>query len=846
MDFKESSFLVLLISLNLVFCDLSGTDSGGYLDYDDQEYEDSSEQTEYVNIAMTSETKTVFKEGEIIELYCTCEAYPSCTIEFNYIPINDYNKSKTLNSFSVEQISNTTKVEMLRFKAEESCKIVCTGTNAQALQPSYDSKFLNFYVSDLSESLEISRIPEKNVIMVGEAFEMSCNADVTFFTEVAWYKNGSLVKSSPGLQQSLTKGKLSLRNVLKFSEIKESDSGNYVCKATKKRPSFMSHEEQLNADGKIVFVDVRRPKDEELSKHIPGISSTQTPNQDEESNESISLGLGNIVFLIGLHIVFFIITIVLVIVFIKKCSRHNESQNKDYEMRSLRNHEEGIFDGYATISENIDISSRFANLHPDLIPSNFYNQQSKGESKEQINETDEQVLQSSVESCAVELDRSVVQVVKGPSSAPRSRVTIYSGTAENQQLANLLIDSVNSQGKPEDAQENEGYLSPELTQYQIRDHEPTPIESSYIRRSAFIFNKRRTINSQIQKEADEFKDLCDHYNFPKENLEFGKNLGMGAFGVVKHAYAHGLDGGEEKTPVAVKTTRGNYKQDREALMSEIKIMAHIGQHKNVVNLMGIIRQGDSTDELMIMVEYCSLGNVQDYLQTNRGKFINEIDPKTGHINSKLRESSLKEQSSLTTSHLLSWSFQVARGMEFLSSKRVIHGDLAARNILLCEDNFVKICDFGLAKFKRESNYYRKRGSVMLPIKWLAPESLNENIFSTNSDVWSFGVVLWEFFSLGQEPYPGIELTSILPWLNCGVRMTKPIYSTSEIYDVMQRCWLQNPKYRPTFSKLEDMLGEMIDSRNKRLVVSSNTPYLNMNKTIEDLLRKYENVTELEI
>lgn len=164
----------------------------------------------------------------------------------------------------------------------------------------------------------------------------------------------------------------------------------------------------------------------------------------------------------------------------------------------------------------------------------------------------------------------------------------------------------------------------------------------------------------------------------------------------------------------------------------------------------------------------------------------------------------------TTSDLLCWSFQVTRGMQYLESRNVLHGDLAARNILLCNDNVVKICDFGLARLPDETGYYHKKEDVGLPFRWLALESINDRVFSTYSDVWSFGIVMWELFSLGEVPYSGdyslcasyltfsIEhsITLTICWfflhselksqldihvkLNDGYRMEKPEYATKDM------------------------------------------------------------------
>ena len=146
--------------------------------------------------------------------------------------------------------------------------------------------------------------------------------------------------------------------------------------------------------------------------------------------------------------------------------------------------------------------------------------------------------------------------------------------------------------------------------------------------------------------------------------------------------------------------------------------------------------------------------------------------------------------------LLCWAYQVARGMDYLASKKVMHGDLACRNILLAQDNVVKICDFGLAKDIMKTNNYHKTSDGPLPVKWLAIECLRDRIFSTQSDVWAFGVVLWEMFSLGKTPYPGIEPgLELYDKLSANYRMSRPEFSPNNVYRLMLDCWAAEPKHR---------------------------------------------------
>uniref|UniRef100_A0A8C5G8B0 receptor protein-tyrosine kinase n=1 Tax=Gouania willdenowi TaxID=441366 RepID=A0A8C5G8B0_GOUWI len=272
-----------------------------------------------------------------------------------------------------------------------------------------------------------------------------------------------------------------------------------------------------------------------------------------------------------------------------------------------------------------------------------------------------------------------------------------------------------------------------------------------------------------------------------------------------------------------------------ALMSELKILIHIGHHLNVVNLLGACTKPGGP--LMVIVEYCKHGNLSSYLKSKRGeyspyktfffkisthKLFHNLVPHTQtlflcvffvfNVESCQMITESSDDDHLTMEDLISYSFQVAKGMEFLSSRKCIHRDLAARNILLSENNVVKICDFGLARDVYKDPDYVRKGDARLPLKWMAPETIFDRVYTTQSDVWSFGVLLWEIFSLGASPYPGVCIDeTFCRRLKEGTRMRPPEYATTEIYQTMLDCWLDRPTDRPTFAELVEHLGDLLQA-----------------------------------
>ncbi|ESO93155.1 hypothetical protein LOTGIDRAFT_91761, partial [Lottia gigantea] len=317
---------------------------------------------------------------------------------------------------------------------------------------------------------------------------------------------------------------------------------------------------------------------------------------------------------------------------------------------------------------------------------------------------------------------------------------------------------------------------------------------------------RQRLSSDVTEVSEYEIPLDADWEFPRERLGLGERLGEGAFGLVMKAKAMGIANNPGQTTVAVKMLKDD-STDREMtdLMQEMEVMKVMGSHKNIINLLGCCTQ---RGPLFVIVEYAPHGNLRDFLKLRRPPNSTSCPSTPGYEKPVIDFNSV-EVKPLTPKDLISFSYQIARGMEYLESKHCIHRDLAARNILVAEDYVLKIADFGLTRNVKHLDYYKKTTDGRLPVKWMAPEALFDKRYTSKSDVWSYGVLLWEVFTLGGNPYPSIPVEGLFDLLRKGHRMQKPPYAPSEIYSIMLQCWNDSPNVRPSFSQLVATLDTIL-------------------------------------
>ncbi|XP_065062879.1 inactive tyrosine-protein kinase transmembrane receptor ROR1-like [Rhopilema esculentum] len=266
-----------------------------------------------------------------------------------------------------------------------------------------------------------------------------------------------------------------------------------------------------------------------------------------------------------------------------------------------------------------------------------------------------------------------------------------------------------------------------------------------------------------------------------DRVEYVKDLGQGQFGkVFQGRFKLGQDA--EEISVAVKMLKeGSSAETKDSFIQEVTLMTVL-YHQNILKLLAV-----STEEepFCMVFEYMVNGDLNTYLRKN--------DPENTEETEKV---------SLSTDNLVNMAAQIASGMQYLSEKRFVHRDLATRNCLVGEESVVKIADFGMSRDVYESDYYRVGGAAMLPIRWMPPEALLYGKFTVESDVYSYGILLWEIFTYALQPFYGYSNDEVVKFIKKGVVLPKPDICPNEIYDkVMTKCWFKDPEKRLNFEEI---------------------------------------------
>ncbi|KAA0191174.1 Tyrosine-protein kinase Abl [Fasciolopsis buskii] len=275
------------------------------------------------------------------------------------------------------------------------------------------------------------------------------------------------------------------------------------------------------------------------------------------------------------------------------------------------------------------------------------------------------------------------------------------------------------------------------------------------------------------------KQSWDGWEIDRNEILMRQKLGCGQYGDVYEAIWKRLN-----TVVAVKTLKQDVNLNVNDFLKEASIMKKL-RHRNLVQLLGVCTR---EPPLYLITEYMSNGNLLNYLRT-------------------------RSPGELTPPVLLYMAVQIASGMSYLEANNFIHRDLAARNCLVGERHLIKVADFGLARYMQRQDTYTARNGAKFPIKWTAPEGLAYYVFSSKSDVWAFGVVLWELATYGLSPYPGVELHDVYHILEKGYRMERPHGCPEAVYAVMLRCWAWEASLRPSFAEVHAELERMYNTMN---------------------------------
>lgn len=289
-------------------------------------------------------------------------------------------------------------------------------------------------------------------------------------------------------------------------------------------------------------------------------------------------------------------------------------------------------------------------------------------------------------------------------------------------------------------------------------------------------------------ETDDYAEIIDEedtytmpstrdYEIQRERIELGRCIGEGQFGDVHQGTYTSPE--NPALAVAIKTCK-NCTSDsvREKFLQEALTMRQF-DHPHIVKLIGVITE----NPVWIIMELCTLGELRSFLQVRKY--------------------------SLDLASLILYAYQLSTALAYLESKRFVHRDIAARNVLVSSNDCVKLGDFGLSRYMEDSTYY-KASKGKLPIKWMAPESINFRRFTSASDVWMFGVCMWEILMHGVKPFQGVKNNDVIGRIENGERLPMPPNCPPTLYSLMTKCWAYDPSRRPRFTELKAQLSTILE------------------------------------
>ncbi|XP_040844489.1 focal adhesion kinase 1-like isoform X8 [Ochotona curzoniae] len=272
-------------------------------------------------------------------------------------------------------------------------------------------------------------------------------------------------------------------------------------------------------------------------------------------------------------------------------------------------------------------------------------------------------------------------------------------------------------------------------------------------------------------------DKARDYEIQRDRIELGRCIGEGQFGDVHQGMYMSPE--NPALAVAIKTCK-NCSSDsvREKFLQEALTMRQF-DHPHIVKLIGVITE----NPVWIIMELCTLGELRSFLQVRKY--------------------------SLDLASLILYAYQLSTALAYLESKRFVHRDIAARNVLVSSNDCVKLGDFGLSRYMEDSTYY-KASKGKLPIKWMAPESINFRRFTSASDVWMFGVCMWEILMHGVKPFQGVKNNDVIGRIENGERLPMPPNCPPTLYSLMTKCWAYDPSRRPRFTELKAQLSTVLE------------------------------------